>query len=341
MKWASVTSRDLASPFKRSVPRVTTTIKVSEPKQGYTTWDLIEGTITVTVNDETAFDNINITFEGPAFVNPKSSTPVHKAEYHTSRTFAGGRCYTYPFKFVIPGELPMRSCIHNGDEASAPKSHAELPPTMHLENDSQLCCISYLIRATVFRKDVGNGHDVEGGRKSPALGRLTLVAPAARVGQYTALKHSSATNLGTRIYVQLRFDPVGDAQLPRLRTLYSTLKASTTFNAKLDAGPRAVGEIAPDPRYEGAHVKTTSLPSIDVSSIRWVKYGSSRFPGSLGSQYPFASSSNTREPTNSSSYGDGLYYTASIIIPIVRPGSNAFFADVPFVPRLSHLPSRS
>ncbi|KAF4155546.1 hypothetical protein CNMCM8927_008598 [Aspergillus lentulus] len=375
MKWASAASRDLASPFKRSVPRVTTTIKISEPKQGYTTWDLIEGTITVTVNDETAFDNINITFEGssrvsllrPITLNQEIKAShtfltmqqhIDKAEYHTSRTFAGARCYTYPFKFVIPGELPMRSCIHNGDEASVPKSHAELPPTMHLENDSQLCRISYLIHATVFRKDVGNGaneeiitastrnmhftptfpcsiqahspyeysigHDVEGDRKSPALGRLTLVAPAARVGQYTALKHSSATNLDTCIYVQLRFDPVGDAQPPRLRTLYSTLQASTTFNAKLDAGPRAVGEIALDPRYEGAHVKTTSLPSIDVSSIRWVKYGSTRSPGSLGSQYPFASSSNTREPINSSSYGDGLYYTASIIIPIVQPGSNAF-----------------
>ncbi|KAL5362222.1 hypothetical protein BJX96DRAFT_185861 [Aspergillus floccosus] len=350
--WASVIPRGLSSS-----PRVTITIELNDPKQSYTTWDQIEGTITVAVDDETTFDNISITFEGSsrvALLRPVTGNreikasytflrllqPIDKAEYPPSQTFTPGRSYTYPFTFVIPSELPLGSCIHNGDKASGPRRHAGLPPSMLLENLTQeLCRISYLVRATVSRQEktiatstrsvrftptlppgiqasrsYGYPKEVTVGKKSLARGRLAVLDTTPQLVQRGSLTRTSASNADMYVCVQLRFDPVGEAPPPRLRKVYPTLEALTAFNAAPGAGQSGT---VPDPRYQGAHVVTTALPSIDLSSTRWARHASAPGPRSLSPHGPVEADPDA---TNASSEANGLYYTASIVIPAALLG---------------------
>ncbi|KAF9891465.1 hypothetical protein FE257_003931 [Aspergillus nanangensis] len=362
MKLTSIGSCSLASAFKGSNPKIA--IELSDPKQRYTTWDQIEGTVTVTVDNETTFDDVDITFEGRsrafscnplnpvrssrvALLRPKTQDretttshtflklqqPVEKDESSTSRTFIPGRTYTYLFTFIIPEKLPLGSCIHGEDNPFVHQRHGELPPSLRLKNLSQeLCRISYLIRATVSRRDSGlkevvatsmrsvhfiptsnrqtlqsdiqnsvgctKEQEVKKSKNSSStLGQLTAVAPVSQLIQGGSVKSSSSSSMDTCVSVQLRFDPVGGTQPPQLRTLYSTFKASTVLDAQPNIRPLAFGD-APDSRYQGAHVTTTSLPSIDASFIQWAQ---------------------CIEPRNTTSCTDGLYYTASINIPITLP----------------------
>ncbi|GLA53388.1 hypothetical protein AnigIFM63604_010480 [Aspergillus niger] len=153
MKW--LTARPCA-------PKLTITIK--NPKPIYTTWDRVEGTVTVTTHDETDFNNIKITFEGSSRVAlPRPITEL--LEPTASHTFlklqqpiespistkcTPGRHYTYPFCFVIPEDLPLGSCIHEKSNDHADHRHAKLPPTLRFANLSQeLGRVAYFIRATV------------------------------------------------------------------------------------------------------------------------------------------------------------------------------------------------
>ncbi|GKZ25516.1 hypothetical protein AbraCBS73388_001154, partial [Aspergillus brasiliensis] len=157
MKWLAARSR---------APKLSITIK--DPKPNYTTWDRIEGTVTVTTDSKTAFNNIQITFEGSSRVaSPRPITELCEATAsHTflklqqpidppiSPTYIPGRTYKYPFCFVIPEDLPLGSCIHEKSNDYVDHRHAKLPPTLRFANLSQeLCAIRYCIRATVSYQD--------------------------------------------------------------------------------------------------------------------------------------------------------------------------------------------
>ncbi|GKZ39461.1 hypothetical protein AbraIFM66950_000369 [Aspergillus brasiliensis] len=157
MKWLSARSH---------APKLTITIK--DPKPYYTTWDRMEGSVTVTMDNKTAFNNIQITFEGSSRVAlPRPITELCEATAsHTflklqqpidppiSPTYIPGRTYKYPFCFVIPEDLPLGSCIHEKNNDYVDHRHAKLPPTLRFANLSQeLCAVRYCIRATVSSRD--------------------------------------------------------------------------------------------------------------------------------------------------------------------------------------------
>ncbi|OJJ70314.1 hypothetical protein ASPBRDRAFT_128603 [Aspergillus brasiliensis CBS 101740] len=162
MKWLAARSR---------APKLTITIK--DPKPNYTTWDRIEGTVTVTTDSKTAFNDIQITFEGSSRVaSPRPITELCEATAsHTflklqqpidppiSPTYIPGRTYKYPFCFVIPEDLPLGSCIHEKNNDYVDHRHAKLPPTLRFANLSQeLCAVRYCIRATVsYQAESNNG----------------------------------------------------------------------------------------------------------------------------------------------------------------------------------------
>ncbi|KAI2932534.1 hypothetical protein CBS63078_1304 [Aspergillus niger] len=139
-------------------------ITIENPKPIYTTWDRVEGTVTVTTHDETDFNNIKITFEGSSrmalprpiteLLEPTAShtflTLQQPIESPISTNCTTGRHYTYPFCFVIPEDLPLGSCIHEKSNDHADHRHVKLPPTLRFANLSQeLCRVAYFIRATV------------------------------------------------------------------------------------------------------------------------------------------------------------------------------------------------
>ncbi|PYH64322.1 uncharacterized protein BO88DRAFT_474530 [Aspergillus vadensis CBS 113365] len=154
MKWLSARSH---------APIIKITIK--DPKPSYTTWDRIEGIVTVAAPNDTNVNNIQITMEGSSRVAlPRPITELREPaacqtflklqqpiETPISPTHVSGRTYSYPFSFVIPEELPLGSCIHEKSNGWADHRHAKLPPTLRFANLSQeLCRIAYYIRATVF-----------------------------------------------------------------------------------------------------------------------------------------------------------------------------------------------
>ncbi|RAK88516.1 hypothetical protein BO79DRAFT_265751 [Aspergillus costaricaensis CBS 115574] len=161
MKWLS--ARSYAPILK---------ITVKDPRPSYTTWDRVEGTVTVTAPYDTNVNNIQITFEGSSRVSlPRPITELREpAACHTflklqqpietpiSPTHVPGRTSTYPFCFVIPEELPLGSCIHEKSNGCADHRHAKLPPTLRFANLSQeLFRIAYSIRAEVSYNRANDG----------------------------------------------------------------------------------------------------------------------------------------------------------------------------------------
>ncbi|OGM49517.1 hypothetical protein ABOM_001669 [Aspergillus bombycis] len=155
-----------------SVPRIS--IEFANPQGRYTTGERIEGTVTITVDAETRFSDVNISLEGSSRVNllqpitiqrktGASHTfltlrrPVAEAKCPASRVFRPGETYQFPYTFVVPDRLPLQSCSHSTTHTGIKQAHTEAPPTLHLKTLSQsLCKISYLIRVTVCRQNSNN-----------------------------------------------------------------------------------------------------------------------------------------------------------------------------------------
>ncbi|KAE8332903.1 hypothetical protein BDV39DRAFT_199906 [Aspergillus sergii] len=159
---------------RSSTPKIS--IEFDNPRQRYTTGEQIDGNVTITVDAETKFNEINISLEGSSRVNllqpittqletGASHTflildqPVDDVNYPASRVFRPGKTYKFPYTFIIPNRLPLKACSHQTAHTSIRLAHTEIPPTLHLRNLSQnLCEISYLIRVSACRQ---NSNDSE------------------------------------------------------------------------------------------------------------------------------------------------------------------------------------
>ncbi|RAQ61946.1 hypothetical protein COH21_009954 [Aspergillus flavus] len=159
----------------------------------YTTGDIIEGAVSISVECETNFDELKIIFEGnlALFLLATGSSetqqsqvialpsqarachtflelhrPIGDAEYPTPRTFVPGQIYRFPFIFVVPARLPPIMCDHTNCNIHVGRAHTLLPPSLGdpmLASDgcsllddmsSELCRISYRIRASLTRRSL-------------------------------------------------------------------------------------------------------------------------------------------------------------------------------------------
>ncbi|KAE8147486.1 hypothetical protein BDV25DRAFT_160260 [Aspergillus avenaceus] len=146
----------------------------------YTTKDRIEGTVTIKVDRDTRFDEVDITFEGSSRTSVERVAmpgrtgayqtflrlrqPIEDAAYPTPRVLEAGRTYSFPFTFVVPDRLLPHVCSHKKTNIHVERSHTLLPPSLgdpmlssngkSALNDlaPEMCRISYLVRATVQRK---------------------------------------------------------------------------------------------------------------------------------------------------------------------------------------------
>ncbi|KAF9891330.1 hypothetical protein FE257_004185 [Aspergillus nanangensis] len=268
----------------------------------------------------------------PSHTFLKLHQPMDSTKYPTSRTLVPGELYTFPFTFVIPAELPLGSCLHGASDPSIQQTHSQLPPTVCLETLSQeLCRISYLIRVAITPQGTGKKREVLatstrslhvvpttwGGQdysnrpqdhprlrcladeelksdwKAVALGRFAVIghSPASFLCPSTKIQHNSVT-------FQLRFDPVGDIHPPRLRTLHSSLMASTTLTTSPKTYLLSPTNMPTNTPGCGEHVTAISFPSVDISSTRWIKHVSTSTRGLEAAE---------------------VYYTASMTVPIHLP----------------------
>ncbi|PYH89676.1 S-antigen, N-terminal domain protein [Aspergillus ellipticus CBS 707.79] len=175
-------SSSLAAFTVRSRPTVD--ISLVDQKEGlvpsYTTGDTIEGTATVTVDHDTRFDELEITFEGTSRTSVERQSmpgrtgayhtflrlrqPLDETAYPTPRVLEAGRTYEFPFTFVIPGRLLPHICNHAKTNLHVEDSHTLLPPTLgdpmmatHRKSvvddmTPEMCRISYLVRVTLLKK---------------------------------------------------------------------------------------------------------------------------------------------------------------------------------------------
>ncbi|KAJ5950538.1 uncharacterized protein N7479_008951 [Penicillium vulpinum] len=175
---------------RRSQPMIE--IDLTGPKPGhfncYTTADSIDGTVTVTVEHETPFDEVEIVFDGTSrtkvergsypgrmgsqhmFLNLRQ--PIEDIEYPTPRVLKRGRSYQFPFTFVVPDRLLPQVCTHIKKNAHVRRSHTMLPPTLGdpmLQNNGKtllddmspdMSQVAYIVRASVYQKQL-TGHGVK------------------------------------------------------------------------------------------------------------------------------------------------------------------------------------
>ncbi|RDW73259.1 hypothetical protein BP6252_07166 [Coleophoma cylindrospora] len=115
----------------------------------YTTFDAINGHVSITAPQNARFDEIHITFEGstktyidnmsPASSKSRTSAhhnflkltmPISEADYPLPRIAEAGRTYTFPFNFVIPDRLLPTSCAHQKEDDHVHEAHVQLPPSI-------------------------------------------------------------------------------------------------------------------------------------------------------------------------------------------------------------------
>ncbi|KAF7178353.1 hypothetical protein CNMCM7691_007043 [Aspergillus felis] len=172
-------SSSLESLTGRSRPKIQ--IDLANQTEGlvssYTTKDHIEGTVTIKVDHDTRFEDVEITFEGTARTAVERAAypgrtgayqtflklrqPIDDAAYPTPRILESGRSYQFPFTFVVPDRLLPHVCTHFKTNVHVERSHTLLPPTLgdpmlasngkSLLDDMvpEMCQISYMIRVVV------------------------------------------------------------------------------------------------------------------------------------------------------------------------------------------------
>ncbi|KAE8318222.1 hypothetical protein BDV41DRAFT_572220 [Aspergillus transmontanensis] len=167
----------------------------------YTTFDRIQGSVTVIVQSETPVENISITFEGAAKVSIGRETcalsnteatqtflqlkqPVARGRDGVPKVLQPGHSYKFPFTFVVPQYLPCQSCNHDISCLGVKQAHVQLPPTL---DDPRLgygrrttldyvssgkCHISYRVRVIILDGSMS-------GNKRPS--RLVDCAKSVRI----------------------------------------------------------------------------------------------------------------------------------------------------------------
>lgn len=152
---------------RRSQPKIEIDLAGQKPGHVncYTTAESIEGIVTITVEHETRFDDIEIVFEGihtmeitlyrNTILTLTSGTsrtlverascagrtgsqqmflklrqPMENTDYPTPRLLEAGRSYQFPFTFVVPDRLLPQVCTHTKQNAHVGRSHTMLPPTL-------------------------------------------------------------------------------------------------------------------------------------------------------------------------------------------------------------------
>ncbi|KAI9746282.1 MAG: hypothetical protein M1835_002452, partial [Candelina submexicana] len=166
--------------------------------KSYTTLDRLDGEVSVTVPQDTRFDNVEITFEGfaktyverltpAATVNARTEAfqiflklnqPIDEPTLPQPRVLEAGRTYKFPFTFVVPEQLLPRACVHSCESNQVHDAHLRLPPSLGDPNlaSSGNCLlddlapamskISYAVKVRITRNRNSDSKQITVGDKS-------------------------------------------------------------------------------------------------------------------------------------------------------------------------------
>ncbi|OCK78286.1 arrestin [Lepidopterella palustris CBS 459.81] len=116
----------------------------------YSTMDRLEGTVSITADRDTRFEDIEIAFIGVSktYVDRLTSTPslsgrteathrflkltqpIDQSSLPQPRIAVAGKTYKFPFTFVIPRHLLPRACVHKTASDHVRETHLQLPPSL-------------------------------------------------------------------------------------------------------------------------------------------------------------------------------------------------------------------
>ncbi|KAH0541743.1 hypothetical protein FGG08_003835 [Glutinoglossum americanum] len=168
-------------------------IALNDDEQGqcilsYSTFDKIEGEVSITAPHDARFDDIIIAFEGntKVFVESLSphaaasrtdanhrflrvTQPIPSSSYPVPRVAEAGRTYEFPFSFVVPPQLVEQICRHQTESDRVHVEHLQLPPSLggsSLASDGavllddmapDMARISYAIKVKIVRNRESDG----------------------------------------------------------------------------------------------------------------------------------------------------------------------------------------
>lgn len=165
------------------------------------------------------------------------------------------------------------------------------------------------------------------------LGKLVIESAQPRA--FVLPYQDPEANVSTAVRVNLRFDPAhGDTKTvpPGLNNIQSKLKVATFFAS----GPRAnfpIRENTTIDYSQSYHSEALSLSQRCLASVNWIKHNSSGYttpepasPGAERRDSEHSLSYNLQQtPSASSEYaGDGVYWTAHILVPVTLPRNKHF-----------------
>ncbi|KAF1948123.1 arrestin [Byssothecium circinans] len=116
----------------------------------YSTMDTMEGTVTITPQHDTRFEDVQIVFTGTAQVYVERLTPsptmsgraeashrfltlkqpIDDSDLPTPRILLAGKKYVFPFYFTVPAHLLPSACSHKVVSDYVLNTHLMLPPSL-------------------------------------------------------------------------------------------------------------------------------------------------------------------------------------------------------------------
>lgn len=132
-------------------PDLQVAIKLGNPKECFTTGDVVHGQVTLRSASTLDFQNVCIEFIGtsrtlierwsatPGGCMPCTSTahnflrlsqPGLERSFPPNHTFLAGETYHFSFTFVVPDRLPEGICRHPALDQAVRDAHAQLPPSL-------------------------------------------------------------------------------------------------------------------------------------------------------------------------------------------------------------------
>ncbi|KAJ5125219.1 Carboxypeptidase [Penicillium atrosanguineum] len=378
---------------RRSQPKIEINLLDQTPGlvNSYTTGDQIEGTVSITVDQETRFDEVEIVLQGTSHTTVERAScpgrtgsqqmflklrqPVDETEYSTPRLFEAGHKYSFPFTFVVPDQLLPQVCTHSRNNHQVHRSHTMLPPTLGdpmlagngktLLDDMapDMSQISYIIRAAVNKRSTADHRQIKAlanvakkvriipvveeeapintvdhtyycTRKEKSvkrgflrgkLGRLVAASAQPKPIRLSPPSCDARDTVSTVATVQLRFDPVGNEQPPRLGSMVSKLKVSTFYSATpwedfpCQAGTTPFSQIG-----QALFTETVPLSTMCVASAQWQKHSILSDADRRDSLNSTSSTASEQSVSPSSEFLGDTYYTASVVIPITLPKTKTF-----------------
>ncbi|KAJ5918014.1 hypothetical protein N7454_010389 [Penicillium verhagenii] len=124
--------------------------------------------------------------------------------------------------------------------------------------------------------------------------------------------------------VQLRFDPVGDEQPPRLGSMTTKIRASTFYSANPWEDFPCQSGTSVSQVGQGLYTDSIPLSNMCVASAKWEKHSIHDRRDSVNSTSSTSSDSSNDSTGPSASFTGDTFYTASLVIPVSLPKSKTF-----------------